>query len=85
MELNERETMSASARHLIRLAFCDGQEPDVDVVKNQHHAHTLRPLEVERCQECGKRLSQGQHELCPRCDGKAWDRLPLAGREEVRV
>ena len=46
--------------------------------------HGLRPEDrVERCHECGKRLVQHQHELCPRCDTVAFDRMPLL--TEVRL
>jgi hypothetical protein len=61
--------MSASAKRNLRLAtFEAGQEESVRV------RHTLNPLDaVERCVECGRRLSAGQHELCPRCDAAAFE------------
>jgi DNA-directed RNA polymerase subunit RPC12/RpoP len=63
----KKDTMSASARRNLRLAtFEAGQEEPVRV-----RQHTLSPLDaVERCVECGRRLSAGQHELCPRCDSR---------------
>lgn len=36
--------------------------------------------EVERCQECGKRLAAGEYELCCRCDDIALARLPLSAK-----
>jgi DNA-directed RNA polymerase subunit RPC12/RpoP len=74
----ERTNMSASAKRILRLAFDEGRETTVRV------RHTLNPLDaVERCVECGRRLSAGQHELCPRCDGRLF--IAAWTPQEVRL
>ena len=66
--------MSASAKRNVRFTFNGGPEKPV-AIKAIHH---LKPFEdIERCSECNKRLAPGQHELCPRCDAMAFDRMPL--------
>jgi DNA-directed RNA polymerase subunit RPC12/RpoP len=71
--------MSASAKRFLKLAFDDGQESVVRV-----RQHTLSPTDaVERCVECGRRLAPGQHELCPRCDGRLF--IAAWTPQEVRL
>lgn len=76
--------MSASARRLRLASFDEGQEQAVNI--GRHHGHTLHAYEaVERCSECSKRLAPGQHELCPKCDAAAFDKLPLPTQQEARA
>ena len=68
--------MSATAIRNMSIEFERGPRLAVPVRQGVVRHHLSPADAVERC-ECGKRLASGQHELCPRCDAEAWNRMPL--------